>query len=157
MQEEKPQPSLCTVGTLTQCTWAGHAIPAPESGGCFHVNHILAPSQNPILPLGSYITTCVFLDEPRGGLLEGHILSQALQNTGQKEQSEPSSPLCLAPQWEWQRGWQHMNSVVAVVQCCTHGHRGAGAEMGDIYCITAGHVSVCIQNYVLKYLFKAPA
>lgn len=98
----------CRNSNTVYMSWACH--PCSRSGGCFHVNHILAPSQNPVLPLGSYITTCVFLDEPWGGLLEGHILSQALQNTGQKEQSEPSAALCLAPQWEWQRGWQHMNS-----------------------------------------------
>lgn len=53
--------------------------------------------------------------------------------------------------------------LLAVVQFCTHGHRGARAEVGDIclfcQCITAGHVSVCMQacKYVLKYLLKAPA
>lgn len=50
-----------------------------------------------------------------------------------------------------------MNYIVAVVQCCTHGLRGARAEMGDICSVCVPQLAmdqVCNQacNYVLKYL-----
>lgn len=116
-----------------QCAWAGHAIPALEVEAVsmlityWHIHRI------PSCPL-DLITTCLFLDEPWDGLLEEQILLQALENTGQKEQSESSSPPCLAPQQEWQRGREHRNSVVAVVQCCTHGQRCKNRSGWHLFC-----------------------
>lgn len=141
--------SHCTVGNLMQCTWAGHAIPVLEVEAVpmlttyWHVHRI------PSCPLGSYnhmsLSGWALRLSAWGADITG-LTEHRAKGTKRVEFS-----FLLAPQWEWQRGRKYMNSVAAMVQCCTH----MAKEMGDICSVSLSQldsVSVCIQNYVLKYL-----
>lgn len=144
MQEEL---SLCTVRTV-YVSWASH--PCFRSVGCFHVNHILARSQNPILPLGSYNHVSFWMS-PEVICLRGRYTGLTEHSAKGTKRVEFTS----LPQWEWHRVREHMNSVAAVVQCCTHTAKDVQEHKWVTFVLlmyTTGHVSVCIQNYVLKYL-----